>query len=68
MEGKTKIICGAIVGIVTMLVIGEALCGAVSRPIAAWRGSKVSASKLVDMLDVIKRIDDLEEKIKGEAE
>jgi hypothetical protein len=68
MESKMKIICAAITGIITTLVIGEAVCSAVSRPIAAWRGSGISKSKLADLLTGMdKRISDLEEKMKEEV-
>ena len=69
MESTTKIICATISHIVTALVLGEVFGNAVSRPIAAWRGSNVSASKIATMFDVMnKRICNLEEKKEEEAE
>ena len=69
MESTTKIICTTISGIVTALVLGEVFGNAISRPIAAWRGSNVSAEKIGVLFDVMnKRICNLEEKKEEEAE
>ena len=53
--------------IVTALVIGEVIGGAVSRPIAMWRQSQISASRVGELFDVMnQRICDLEEKVNKE--
>jgi len=68
MESMTKIICTAVSGIVTALVLGEVFANAVSRPIAAWRGPKIDKTRLIDLIDVMnQRICDLEDKKEEEA-
>ena len=44
MESTTKVICATISGIVTALVLGEVFGNCISRPIAAWRGTRGMAS------------------------
>lgn len=69
MDGTAKVVCTTVSGIITALVLGEVFGNAISRPIAAWRGSNVSASKIATMFDVMnKRICNLEEKKEEEAE
>lgn len=69
MDGTTKVICTTVSGIITALVLGEIFGNAISRPIAAWRGGNVSASRIAELFDVMnKRICDLEEKKEEEAE
>lgn len=69
MENKTAIICKAVSGIISALILGEVFAGAVSRPIAAWRGSRISKTKLSELLDSMnQRICDLEDETKTEAE
>ena len=69
MNSTAKVICTMVSGIITALVLGEVFGNAISRPIAAWRGGNVSASKIATMFDVMnKRICNLEEKKEEEAE
>ena len=69
MDGTVKVICTTVSGIITALVLGEIFGNAISRPIAAWRGGNVNASRIAELFDVMnKRICDLEEKKEEEAE
>lgn len=61
MESTAKVICTTVSGIVTALILGEVFGNVISRPIAAWKGSNINKSKLVEMLDLLhQRICDLE--------
>lgn len=65
---KTKYICVTISTIISTLVIGEVLGGAVSRPIAMAKGKKINVENLASLIDVMnQRICDLEDKIEKEA-
>lgn len=59
---KTRYICVAISTIITTLVIGEVLGGAVSRPIAMAKGKNINVENLASLIDVMnQRICRLEE-------
>ncbi len=55
--------------VVSMLILGEVLGNAVSKPITAWRSKGINKSKLSDLISSMnQRICDLEEKKETEAE
>jgi hypothetical protein len=69
MDGTAKVVCMTVSGIITALVLGEVFGNAISRPIAVWRGTNVSAEKIGTLFDVMnQRICNLEEKKEEEAE
>ena len=53
METKTKIICSTICSVIGTLVLGEVFGNAISRPIAAWKYGRVTASIGVAVVDAI---------------
>lgn len=62
---KTKLVCGTVVSVISILVLGEMFGKVISRPITVWRvkQSGVNVENLVTMLDVFnQRICKIEEK------
>ena len=68
MGETTKTICAAVITIVSVLVVGEVLGNAVSRPIQTWRRRGVNVEQLAELIAVLnQRICNLEEKKEIEA-
>ncbi len=62
---KTKLICGTVMSVVAILVVGEMFGKVISRPITVWRvkQSGVNVENLATMFDVFnQRICKIEEK------
>lgn len=67
MDSRTAQVTIVVAGkVVTMLILGEVLGGAISRPIAAWRRGRLNAETIEEAFDEHeKRISNLEEKEEG---
>ena len=52
---SARYISSAMVSAVTIMVLGEIFGGAVSRPIAAWRVTRMAEAKVFERIDAIEQ-------------